>query len=446
MITSKGFKRYFANISWLFAGKVFNMAVAFLIGIFVIRYLGPKNYGLFSYAKSFVGLFSFFVTLGLGGIVVRNMVKDHQNTYQLLGTAFILKLCGALCGFGIVSIVILFTSNDSFINLIMFIIAFAMIFGSLNVIDFYFTANVLSKFVIWVNTVILIISSCIKLYFIYIKAPLLYFVLLVLGDSLMFAIGLIVVFSSQKMSIARWKFDKKLSLELLKDSWPLLLTSVVATLHLKIDQVMIKEMMDTASVGNYAAAVKLSEAWYFVPSIILGSLFPAIVNAKKVNETLYYNRLQKLYDLMTILAISVAIAVTFLAHPIINLIYGNAYSQAGTVLIIHIWSAVSIFVAIVMVKWFLVENLQKYTLFMHLIGVLLNISLNLILIPVYGINGAAFTTLISYFGITVITPLLFPKIRKGLFMVFISYLHIFTHTHKYIKSIKYFILHNQHKF
>ena len=160
---------------------------------------------------------------------------------------------------------------------------------------------------------------------------------------------------------------------------------------------MIKEMLDPESVGNYSAAVSLSEAWYFIPMAITSSVFPAIINAKKHSEELYYQRLQKLYDLMVWLAVTIALPTTFLAPWIIRVLYGEVFSQAAGVLSIHIWAGVFVFLGVASKNWLLTENLQIFSTINTSIGALANIVLNYILIKNMGINGAAISTLISYF-------------------------------------------------
>ena len=166
---------------------------------------------------------------------------------------------------------------------------------------------------------------------------------------------------------------------------------------MKIDQVMINEMLDSKAVGQYAAAVRLSEAWYFLPMVISASLFPAIINAKKVSEELYYARLQKLYDLMVWMALAIAIPLTFLSDWIVELLYGGQYSEAGAVLMIHIWAGVFTFLGVANGKWIINENLMLNGMIRTTVGAIVNVLLNYILIKQMQIVGAAVSTLISYF-------------------------------------------------
>ncbi len=419
-----GFVKYAKNTSWLFGEKILRMVVGLFVGVWVARYLGPEQYGLFSYAQSFVGLFVAVATLGLDGIVIRELVKDESKRDILLGTAFRLKLIGAFIVLVFLAIAVNFTSNDHYTNVLIFIIASATIFQSFNVIDMYFQSKVLSKYVVYANVFSLFVSTVIKIILLLMEAPLIAFVWVVLFNSFVLAIGYVYMYVYNHLSFKSWQFDKNIAIGLLKDSWPLILSSIVISIYMKIDQVMIKEMLDSEAVGQYAAAVRLSEAWYFIPMVIASSLFPAIINAKKVSEKLYYERLQKLYDLMVWMAIAIALPMTFLSDWVVNLLYGGQYNQAGNVLMIHIWAGVLVFFGVVRHKWILNENLQKYEIYLDIIGAISNIVLNVVLIKYLhmGINGAAWATLLSYFTGSIVVSLFLNKFYISLKMYILSFL------------------------
>ncbi|MHC4728644.1 MAG: flippase, partial [Planctomycetota bacterium] len=273
------------------AERIFRSVLLLVVGVYVARYLGPEQFGLLSYAMSFVALFSAIGMLGLDGIVVRELVKDGTKRDELLGTAYFLKLMGAILVLAVLYVAAFFTSNDRFTNLLIFIIASSAVFQSFSVIDFYFQSKVLSKYVVYAQFISLIASSLIKLFLIWARAPLLYFAIVFLLDGMILATGLVIAYIRQKLNVFDWKFSPELALRLLKCSWPLVLSGVCVSIYMKIDQVMIKEILDTKAVGNYAVAVRLSEAWYFVPIAITGSLFPAIIKAKKISTQLYHDRL-----------------------------------------------------------------------------------------------------------------------------------------------------------
>jgi len=411
----EGFMKYFKNTSWLFGEKILRMVVGLFVGIWVARYLGPEQFGLLSYAQSFVGLFTAIATLGLDGIVIRELVKDEGRRDELIGTAFWLKLMGAFAVLLILAIAVNFTSNDHYTNMLIFIIASATIFQSFNVIDFYFQSKVLSKYVVYANIISLFISSIVKIALILYEAPLIAFAWVVLFDSFVLACGFIYFYiknnskflalnadtpvSKEKMgyNIQHLKFKRETAVSLLRDSWPLILSGIVISIYMKIDQVMIKEMLNSEAVGQYAAAVRISEAWYFIPMVIASSLFPAIINAKKQSEELYYARLQKLYDLMVWMAIAIALPMTYLSDWVVKFLYGGAYNQAGSVLIVHIWTGVFVFLGVAFSGFLTTENWTKKSFYRTFLGALFNIIFNYTFILNYGINGAAVATLLSQF-------------------------------------------------
>ncbi|MDY0221990.1 MAG: flippase [Desulfobacterium sp.] len=412
-----GFMKYFKNTSWLFFEKILRMVVGLFVGIWVARYLGPERFGLFSYAQSFVGLFATIATLGLDGIVVRELVKDENRKEELIGTAFWLKLMGAFGVLLLLAIAVNFTSNDHYTNMLVFIVASATVFQSFNVIDLYFQSRVLSKYVVYANIISLFISSIVKVVLILCEAQLIAFAWLVLFDSFVLASGFLYFYMKQEKSILFcWRFEKRTAVKLLKESWLIMIAGTAILMYMRIDQLMIKEMINSEAVGQYAAAVRLSEAWYFIPMAIGSSLFPAIINAKKQSDELYYDRLQRFYDLMVWIAIAIALPMTFLSHRVVYLLYGGQYNQTGSVLMIHIWTGIFVFLSVANDKWFYVENRAQLLVIKVLIGAVSNILFNILLIPVYGINGAAMATIISS-SISVFWSDLFLKDMKRLFVM-----------------------------
>jgi len=413
----QGFMKYFKNTSWLFFEKILRMLVGLFVGVWVARYLGPERFGLFSYAQSFVGLFAAIATLGLDGIVVREIVKDESKATELIGTAFYLKLMGAVVTLFVLAIAIQFTSNDRYTNLLVFIIASATIFQSFNVVDMYFQSKVLSKYAVFSNIISLFISSIVKIILILINAPLVAFAWAILFDSVVLAMGFIYFFLKYSTcEIRKIKFNKTIAISLLKDSWPLILSGVVISIYMKIDQVMIQEMLGNEAVGQYAAATRLSEIWYFIPTVVASSLFPAIVNAKRQSEELYYDRLQKLFDLVTWIAIAIALPMTFLSDMIVNMLYGEQYSQAASVLMIHIWASIFVFLGVASGQWFIAENLQLLAFWRTFCGMVTNIFLNLLLITKFGIKGVAIATLVSYMIAGFMFDFASYKLRRIFFM------------------------------
>lgn len=378
------------------ADKVLRLIVGLFVGIYVARYLGPENFGILNFAMSFVALFGAFAKLGLDGIVVRNMVKLPESRDVLLGTAFTLRLFGSLLLLGLVYFALQFTNSTPLTQLIVLIIALGQFFHIFEVIEFYFQSQVQARQASIAGIVSLLISSIVKLVLIWSGASLVWFATAVVIEIVVKAIVLCVLYIKQQLALRLWRFQVEEAKSLLKDCWPLILSGLVIMIYMRIDQVMIKMMLGNSAVGNYAVAVRLAEAWYFVPVAITMSLFPAILNAKNQSNELFYQRLQKLYDFMIWLAIAVALPTTFISDWLVNILFGTSYSQASGVLAIYVWAAIPVFFGTAWAKWILAENHQKIVLYSHAVALLTNIILNYFLIKSMGLNGAAWSTTLSY--------------------------------------------------
>ncbi len=395
-ISSQGFKRYFANTSWLMGHRVLSMVVALFVGIYVARYLGPERFGLLSYAGSFAGLFTALATLGLDGIMVRELVKTPERRYELLGTAFWLKAGGAILMWIGIAAATPFTHNDTQTNILIAIIAFAVLFQAFNVIDFNYQAEVKSKYVVYIQVIQLVVSSITKLVFVWISAPLVWFAWIFLLDAVVLALGLVAIYLKNNGKVWYWKWRWQTAKELLWDSWPLILSSGAIMIQARIDQVMLNEMIGSAEVGQYSVAMRMIEAFGFIPMVIYSSLAPSITNAKKTSETFYRQRLTQLYRLMFLLFLAVAIPIYLTAEPIVIFLFGEAYAKAGWLLQLF---AIRLFftnLGVARSLFITNNNLFKYSFVVSVIGAISNITFNYSLIPSYGASGAIIATIISF--------------------------------------------------
>ncbi len=419
ILNHEGFIKYFKNTGWMFLGQIFSLIVAFFVGAYVARYLGPKNFGLMSYAISFVGLFGFLAGFGVDGILNRELIKFPEKRDELLSTSFWIKLLGGFLAILAVNTISFFANNDYLIRLLIFIFSLSFIFQSFNIFNLFFQSKVLSEKGVKAQIISNILSAIMKITFIYCHLGVIYITSLYIFDSITLGIGLSSIYYKKEKRLPLFKIDKKLLISLLRDSLPLMFSVIAMTVYTKIDQVIIKSMLDEASVGVYAAAVKLSECWYFIPGLICGSLFPAIVNAKKINQDFYEKRMTFLYSLLVYLGLIIAFVVFIFSKPITLLIFGQEYIEAIRVSRIYAWSIIPTFIMTGFWYYLLNENYTKIYLIITAIGALSNIILNILLIPHFGIIGSAYATLISY-SLPPFSLLLFKKTSNQMKLFFKS--------------------------
>lgn len=385
------------NAGWLFADRIIALAFGLFVGIWVARYLGPEQFGLLNFATSFVGLFGAISTLGLQNIVVRDLVQNPEDAQLTLGSTVVLQFLGGLGAFLLIAITIqILRPDDDLARSAVIILGFGMVLKVSAVSRYWFEATVRSKYIVWITSSAIVLTSALKVALILQGAPLIAFVWVTLANTVLTALGVLLVFHFRAIRVQDLRISLQRARKLTKDGWPLLIAGLAVAMYMKIDMVMLGQMLGDDAAGIYGAAVRLSEVWYFVPMIIVASVFPSILEAKKHNNDLYYFRLQQLYDFMVLLAFVGALLTTFFSDFVIAMLFGKAYSASSGVLSIHIWASIFVFLGVASGKWFIAENRQILLLKRGVIGALSNVGLNLLLIPRFGPQGAAWATVGSY--------------------------------------------------
>lgn len=396
LINQEGFKKYFKNTGWMFIGQFLSLIASFFVGAWVARYLGPANYGVFNYAVSFVGLFAFIAPLGVDAILYRELISHPEQHDELMGTSFRLKLVGGFFAFTAAALSAYFLESSYLVKVIVIIFAASFIFQAYNIAHTFFNSRVESvknvKTQIWAT----LISAVLKISLVFGHLGIIWLGVISLIESVMIATGSIYFYYQGGWRLKSWKFNPALAKKILSSSWLLMLSSAATFIYLKIDQVMVGRLLGNTEVGLYAAAVKLSEIWYFIPGIICGSLFPAIINAKKAGGAIYRHRLNSLYKLMVFLAVIIAIPLSLFSKFLIGLIFGGDYLMAAPILSIYIWSGVGLFLGVAINQYLTSENKLKTIFILSLVTMMANVILNLIFIPSIGLTGAAWATAISY--------------------------------------------------
>lgn len=268
MLCHQGLKHYLSNTSWLLAENMLRLLAGLFVGIYVARFLGPDQYGLYSYSLAFVSLFGAIANLGLDSLVVRELVNQPESQDKILGTAFWLKTVGAILMMITIGAVVPFTNNNATTKTYISIIAFGVIFQAFDVIDIYFQTKVQAKYVSICKAIQLLLISLVKLYLIYVCADLIWFVITTTIGVASLSIFMLYAMHHKYSLLFLIKFDTKIAKALMKESWPMIFAGLALMLQARIDQVMIKEMISSREVGFYSIAMGLTDVFAFVPTVL----------------------------------------------------------------------------------------------------------------------------------------------------------------------------------
>jgi O-antigen/teichoic acid export membrane protein len=385
------------NTGWLFADNILRMAIGLLVSVWVTRYLGPERYGQLSYAIAFVTLFSSIALLGLDGIVIRNLIRTPERSNEILGTAFLLKLAGGTISTVLVLVsVTVLRADDPATRLLVAITALGLIFQAAGTFDYWFQSQLQSKYAALARSSSFLIIAAVKIVLITSHASLVAFAWAGTADIILGAFGLTAAYRTTGHRLDAWRVRLPMARELLKDSWPLILTDLVIMIYMRIDKIIIGELSGNTELGIYSVAALIAEALYFIPLSIASSCFPGIVQAREESETLFHEKLQRFYQLMAFAGYAVAIPMTFIAGWLVPLLFGATYARAGTMLIGLAWTSLFINLSFARSHYLTTMNWTRLHFITDLLGCIANIALNLVLVPRYGGMGAVIASAVSY--------------------------------------------------
>lgn len=400
--------------------RVGSLAIKILVGFAISNYLGAFQNGILNYPLVFVTFFIAAAALGLDTFVTRELLRTPEKKDELLGTAFWLKLAGGITILPLIYFAYLLLSSFKPVETpfsYILIVGFTGILQAFNIIDSYFQSKVKGKYIMIVQIAGNLLSATVKLIFVLLGLTLKWFIFALLFDAFLLAAGYVFVYQNNGESLFKWTFNKSTAKSLLRNSWPLAFSAILISIYMKIDQLMVQGYLGSKQQGIYSTVVNLSESWYFIPVAIVTSVFPAIMNARRDDPQRYQKRLQNMYDIMVWISLSVALIMTFLSPLVYRIAYKPEYWAGAHVLSVHVWAGIFVFLGTASSQFLIAEGLTKLSMVRTGVGAAVNIALNIVWIPKYGIMGAALATLIAY-GVAAFFILFIPKTQQqGIMML-----------------------------
>ena len=413
-----GFQKYFQNTGWMFAAQIISFLTSFFTVAIVARYLGPANQGMLNYAQSFVAIISVFASLGIDQILYRDLIAHPEKEKEYIGTAMYSKLVLGAIAFILSVVISLLVDRNFLLTILIGICALTFVVNPIGTVGTLFNAKVKSKYNSYITIFLAFFIPLLKLAVIFWNKGIIYFALIILVQAIVSTVWMVYIYTVKLgNNILSCKFHLDILKQLLRDSWPLLLAGFSGYIYANIDQVLLLHYIDSATVGIYGVAVKLTQVWAFLPGLLISSLFPAIVNAKKVNFEMYAKRFRALSGITLGATVAIALPLFIFAPFVIGIIFGNAYIGAVPILRIYLWVSVAITLVLLVQQYFITENFTGIFLCTSIIGAASNVILNVILIPRFGSMGSAWGTMISYLSV-VASLFLFKKSRDGIISVF----------------------------
>lgn len=403
--------RYLRSVSWLIFARMVSMTVSLAATFYIARALGPQNFGELSYAQSIVGILSLFSAAV--GSLYRDLVRFKDRETTLLGTAWVVSVAASLVTSLLAIGYVLLMPHDTLTIMVVGLLCIAQFFSPFAIIQNVFYAKTETKWLAFANLFVHMLVSAAKIAAMISGQGVLVLASIMILEQMATATLYVLMYTYlHHRSILRWNFDLAYARQLITDSLPLIVITGSGMISGRIDQVFIKHYLDTATVGFYSVAVQLSEVWQLLPTIIISSILPAIINAHSA-KYLYRRRLAWLSAALLLYAVCGAALLTLLAPLIIGLIYGGQFAGSVALLQIYCWSIPGMVLGLLINNFLLVENFRRIQMAVGILPMLINVGLNLIFIPVWGAPGAALATVIS-FTLAPLLPFAYRSVRRAI--------------------------------
>ena len=403
-------KKFAINASWLAIGRIFQIGITFITTMLIARYLGPDQYGIITYTYSYVVIFSSFATLGLNDIVVKELLDKDNNKEEVLGTMIVLKMISSILTIGLIYIVITIMNDSGIVRTITLLQSLSLLFQVCDSINYFYQSNLLSQKFAVVNIIAYTLTALFRIYGLFTGKDIKWFGFAVSLDFLVISILLICIYFKDGY---RLSFSKPLVKKLLSKSYNYIFASVMIGIYSKADTIILEKLIDDTNVGYYAAATTICNAWPIILQAIIDSASPIIIELRSVDVEGYKKRLRQLFATIFYVSVFVGIVILLFSKYAIGLIYGPEYAPAAQALKIVCWSTIFSYFGVARGIWMQCENKIKYEKTLYFLGAVSNVILNLVLINLYGINGAALALSLTQFLTNFAYVYLLPQTRES---------------------------------
>lgn len=410
------------NSGWLVAGKLLRLCLGILVTALMARYLRPTAFGLLSFATAFVTLFSALSNLGHQGLIVRELVTSPERRELLLGSGLLLRLIGCTTAVALVAITVAFArAGAPHVITIVVVVALMLPPQAWDIIDFDFQARLQTRAIVLIRSLSFFLASAGRLLLVFLGATLLGFACMVPAETILCAL-LMIIYGRKRGSTPKLRYAERAELlHLLKTGWPLVISGLSIMIYWRIDQVMLGELSGDAAVGLFSAAVRISEAWYFLPLSVMSAAAPILTSIFHRSRHEYLLRLEQITRFMFLTGVSAALFLTIFARHIVLFLYGPRYLPSSTILAIHCWAGIFVAFGTVSSSWFINTGRLRFSMYKTIVGVLCNVSLNLLLIPKYAGVGAAIATIVSQILVAFIFNAATPATRELFFTQLLAF-------------------------
>lgn len=411
--------RILSNTIWIITAQCIKALMTLGVYMLTARYLGPSNYGLINYAAAIVSFIAPFMYLGYNNILVQELVHYPDKEGEIMGTAIISSFFSSIICIGLIIIfVFIINTKEKETLLVCSLYSSLLLFQSMDLIIYWFQAKLIAKYSSSISLCAHIIIILYKIYILISGKSIYWFAISSAMEYMVVSLSLLFVY--RYLGGGKLKFSLKRMKKMLNVSKYYIISSVMVSVSVYIDRIMIKIMINDIITGYYSAAVTCAAMTTFIFVAIIDSFRPVILEYKIKNKNKYQETIKLLYSLILYLAIIQGILTFCLATPIVHIIFGSSYLTTTSLLKVVVWYTPFSYLGAIRNIWILAEEKGKYLWMINFVSAIVNIVTNLVLIPSFGALGAAIASLISNFITIVVMSYIIKPIRENFYLMISS--------------------------
>lgn len=424
--------RFIGNTNWLIFQNIYSMLLSLVVGALSARYLEPANYGLIGYGTSLVNLFTSVSQLGLDSVLLNEIVTHPKEKGKFIGTAVCMRLPASILSFCcILVMVFIIEPGNQLLWAITALQAFAVILRGYELLNEWFLSELNSKQYVVANMLGQTAVAIWRLVLIALGATVFWFAASTTVQAVVCGCVIVGIFVKSKDFKLSFSFDT--AKYLFGKSKHYVVAGLAVSLYTQMDKVMVGKMLGETEVGYYTAAMTIAMLWEFIPQAIINSSRAVILDEKVNNEERYRKKLKLLFFFISVMGIAVGIAVQIFGGLAVYILYGEQYMEAVPVLQLLIWSTTFAMLGVARNIWSLAEDKNRYSKNYTICGSIVNLVFNALTIPVWGIQGAASSTLLAEIVVALISPLIWKDTRPFVSFYFSSWKEGIQLVRKYLR-------------
>jgi len=401
-----------SNFAWLTVDKVLAIFHSLIVGAIVARYLGPANFGILAFAGAICLTIKPIVSWGSDAVVTREFVKQDDRG-ELFWTSFFARCAIGAVAFLLVGLWLLsgwFEPSSNTESWVILIYAVPLVFSGFELANFILRAELLNRTAVVVLNIVLMFVSASKLLLVYNEMNLVWFAAVNSANTMFGAIA--IYFVTNRMGlIPKIRLPSKNTLrELLRECWPLILSSLSVVLYMNVDCAMLRIMKGTTEAGIYTVAVRLSMVWYFIPVVLGTSFMPWLTRTYHERQSSYLNALKRFFEINALMSYACVLVALTIFPSIIHYLFGPDYAESISVFRWHVFGVIFVFMGTARGQHLNLAKLHVFNMVATTAGMIINVLLNLILIPKFASHGAAIATVVSFGFASMIMTFFWPTL------------------------------------